>query len=80
MPFVRAKNIEGLIWQPEETGCAKKHNCKDCFSCQWCSDERCSLCLREKNCPAKKSRSRKTGQRRKDASAPGGRTRAAENI
>jgi hypothetical protein len=23
----------------------KKHPCPDCFHCQWCSDERCRLCL-----------------------------------
>lgn len=24
----------------------KKHPCPDCRSCQWCSDERCRLCLK----------------------------------
>ena len=24
----------------------KKHPCPDCKQCQWCSDERCRLCLR----------------------------------
>jgi hypothetical protein len=24
----------------------KKHPCPDCRQCQWCSDERCGLCLR----------------------------------
>ncbi len=23
----------------------KKHPCPDCNSCQWCSDDRCRLCL-----------------------------------
>jgi hypothetical protein len=23
----------------------KKHPCKDCKFCQWCSDDRCQLCL-----------------------------------
>ncbi|WP_193377078.1 hypothetical protein [Geobacter sp. OR-1] len=23
----------------------KKHPCKDCEYCQWCSDDRCRLCL-----------------------------------
>lgn len=26
----------------------KKHPCPDCLQCQWCSDTRCSLCLRPK--------------------------------
>jgi hypothetical protein len=30
----------------------KKHACPDCGFCQWCSDERCGLCL--KRTPAKK--------------------------
>ena len=29
---------------------AKKHTCPDCFSCQWCSDERCRLCLGQACC------------------------------
>jgi len=24
----------------------KKHSCPDCRFCQWCGDDRCSLCLR----------------------------------
>lgn len=28
----------------------KKFNCKDCFFCQWCSDERCRLCRGTLNC------------------------------
>lgn len=24
----------------------KKHPCPDCRHCQWCSDDRCRLCLR----------------------------------
>jgi hypothetical protein len=24
----------------------KKHPCPDCQCCQWCSDERCRLCLK----------------------------------
>ncbi|GAB4268291.1 MAG: hypothetical protein Kow0029_03560 [Candidatus Rifleibacteriota bacterium] len=26
----------------------KKHPCKDCFSCLFCSDARCEVCLRNK--------------------------------
>jgi len=25
----------------------KKHPCPDCDHCQWCSDDRCRLCLRQ---------------------------------
>ena len=24
----------------------KKHPCPDCHACQWCSEERCRLCLK----------------------------------
>jgi hypothetical protein len=26
----------------------KKHPCPDCRFCQWCGDDRCSLCLRQR--------------------------------
>jgi hypothetical protein len=25
---------------------SKKYSCPDCSHCQWCSDERCRLCLK----------------------------------
>jgi hypothetical protein len=28
-----------------EINTAKKHPCRDCRFCQWCSDDRCQLCL-----------------------------------
>ncbi|PLX89476.1 MAG: hypothetical protein C0619_11210 [Desulfuromonas sp.] len=28
----------------------KKHPCPDCSHCQWCSDDRCRLCLRTDCC------------------------------
>jgi len=32
----------------------KKHPCPDCRCCQWCSDDRCRLCLAtEKGCRKK---------------------------
>jgi hypothetical protein len=33
---------------------AKKHPCPDCTCCQWCSDDRCRLCLNRKNCGRRK--------------------------
>lgn len=33
----------------------KKHPCPDCKQCQWCSDERCRLCLRSGTCRKKLS-------------------------
>lgn len=28
----------------------KKHPCKDCFNCLFCSDARCAVCLKSKCC------------------------------
>ena len=33
-------------------GAPKKHNCKDCFFCQWCAEERCRLCRKKESSPA----------------------------
>jgi hypothetical protein len=30
---------------PSENDNPKKHPCPDCRFCQWCSDDRCQLCL-----------------------------------
>ena len=33
----------------------KKHPCPDCICCQWCSDDRCRLCLAKGSCRRKLS-------------------------
>ncbi len=33
----------------------KKHPCPDCKMCQWCSDDRCRLCLQSGTCRKKLS-------------------------
>jgi len=33
---------------------AKKHPCPDCAYCQWCSDDRCRLCLGHAGCCRRK--------------------------
>ena len=33
----------------------KKHPCPDCKQCQWCSDDRCRLCLKAGTCRKKLS-------------------------
>jgi hypothetical protein len=32
----------------------KKHPCPDCDCCQWCSDDRCRVCLKNSSCGRKK--------------------------
>ncbi|HEY3448597.1 MAG TPA: hypothetical protein VGK67_19730 [Myxococcales bacterium] len=43
MAFKRMRGVEGLVYVPDEGG-AKKHPCRDCHFCQWCSDDRCGMC------------------------------------
>lgn len=43
--FQRSKLIKGKIFVPDKTpGRPKKHPCKDCFACQMCPEDRCTLC------------------------------------
>ena len=45
MAFVRVPGLKGKVYVPEESGRSpKKKPCKDCFSCQQCSDDRCRVC------------------------------------
>lgn len=56
MPFTTVRGLKGKVYVPElpEEG-ARKHFCKDCYSCQLCSDDRCSVCLSQKSCHCEKS-------------------------
>ena len=45
--------IEGLVYEPElQPSSQRKHNCEDCFSCQMCSDVRCTVCRDEADSPS----------------------------
>ena len=58
MAFVSIPGVKGKVYAPEVRAASlKKHPCKDCFSCQLCSDDRCNLCLSQKTC-RKKGRQR----------------------
>lgn len=48
MAFIKIEGFKGNIYVPEINPGKKKHPCRDCYSCQWCSDERCELCRRNK--------------------------------
>ncbi len=37
---------DGLFYVPEKRG-ASKHDCPDCFFCQWCADVRCVSCRKQ---------------------------------
>ena len=61
MAFVKLPGAIGKLYIPEtRTEQAPKHPCPDCFSCQWCTDERCRVC-RLKDCPRKDNK-RKQGR------------------
>jgi hypothetical protein len=48
MPFVKMPGVTGKVYVPEKPPeKMKKHECRDCFSCQMCSDDRCTLCRPE---------------------------------
>jgi hypothetical protein len=44
MGFKKLPGSRGMIYVPEADTGRKKHPCPDCFSCQWCSNERCRAC------------------------------------
>jgi hypothetical protein len=47
MPFVSIPGMPGRLYVPEERAeYLKKFPGKDCFSCEFCSDDRCRVCRR----------------------------------
>ncbi len=54
MAFTNVRGLRGKVYQPEPSQVEfQKHPCKDCYSCQRCSDDRCRMCCggqHQKNC------------------------------
>jgi hypothetical protein len=51
MPFESVPGLKGKVYVPAESReGSKKYPCKDCFACQQCSDDRCGVCLRLRQC------------------------------
>jgi hypothetical protein len=46
MAFINIAGFEAKIFIPDDVPGIRKHNCKDCYICQMCSDERCKACLK----------------------------------
>jgi len=44
MTFQKLPDNRGMIYVPECTSGMKRNPCPDCFSCQWCGNERCRVC------------------------------------
>lgn len=58
MPFVSIPGMPGRLYVPERRPeCPKKFACKDCFSCEFCADDRCRVC-REKHTPPRENQER----------------------
>ena len=47
MPFEKKAGLTGKVYVPP-LAAGRKHHCPDCFSCQICSDDRCTVCRGEK--------------------------------
>ena len=61
--MVRVRGLPGRLYVPDaQVSTRKKHPCRDCDMCQWCSDVRCDECLKRATCSAKE---RLTVRRRK---------------
>lgn len=52
MPFSRKPGLTGKVYIPKENVLVvKKYDCKGCYSCQLCGDDRCALCRpQQKGC------------------------------
>jgi len=51
MAFVEISGLKGKVFVPAKNAdLIKKHKCRDCYSCQFCSDDRCGVCLGPKKC------------------------------
>lgn len=44
MPFTSRPGLNGKVYVPVQHPGQRKHDCRNCYSCQVCSDDRCSLC------------------------------------
>ena len=56
MPFIRIDGIEGKLFVPgDEAEAVKKNRCKDCHFCQFCNDEKCSACIKNRCCKQKEA-------------------------
>ena len=51
LTFIVIPGVKGKVFKPEERfDLPKKHPCKKCYSCQLCSDDRCTLCRTSQSC------------------------------
>ncbi|HOR45951.1 MAG TPA: hypothetical protein PK624_14270 [Spirochaetota bacterium] len=58
MSFVKIEGVKGMVFVPDSAS-PRKNNCPDCFSCQFCPDERCEVCIKRRNCKTSLARTDK---------------------
>ncbi len=52
MPYIKIPGMLGKLYVPEKkANQKKKHPCKDCFACEFCSDDRCNICRQKDKSP-----------------------------
>jgi hypothetical protein len=50
MAWISVPGLEGKVYKPERCRPEqRKHPCRDCFECQHCGEDRCSVCRAENN-------------------------------
>lgn len=45
MAWQRIPGLEGRVFVPEHRAEGRKNQCRDCYACQGCGDERCAVCI-----------------------------------
>jgi len=71
MAFKQLPGNQGMIYVPDSFPERKKHPCPDCFSCQWCGNERCRTC-RSAICCKRKTPGHATVETDQDSHVPNG--------
>ncbi|MGD2097494.1 MAG: hypothetical protein PVG35_07935 [Desulfobacterales bacterium] len=56
MAFKTVRGLKGKVYVPDPArDGTRKHLCNDCYSCQFCSDDRCRICRDgQKSCQCEK--------------------------
>lgn len=50
MTWITVPGLDGKVYVPGDAGgILTKHPCKECFSCQWCDENRCRVCRSDRS-------------------------------
>lgn len=51
MPYRRITGFVGKVYYREEVlHIERKHECLDCYFCQWCNNDKCTMCREQHSC------------------------------